>query len=97
MSTHKQVCEEKFSEIGDVRVVARDGVHVNDPWTTAATFLFATLKVHGVMKEFMSLDIKYHPSISSEMAKFICYSQPSHDTAGVLARLSASETLMRTN
>ena len=86
-----------FSEIGDVRVIARDGVHVNDPWTTAAKFLFATLKAHTVMKDFMRLDIKDHPSISSEMVKFICYSQPSHDTAEVLTRLSAAETLMRTN
>ena len=86
-----------FSEIGDVRVIARDGVHVNDPWTTGAKFLFATLKAHVVMKQFMRLDIKDHPSISSEMVKFICYSQPSHDTADVLARLSAAETLMRTN
>ena len=83
-----------FTEIGDARVIARDGVHVNDPWTTGAKFLFATLKAHVVMHDFMRLDIKDHPSISSEMVKFICYSQPSHDTADVLARLSTAETLM---
>ena len=86
-----------FAEIGDVRVIARDGVYVNDPWTTAAKFLFATLKAHTVMQDFMRLNIKDHPSISSEMVKFICYSQPAHDTADVLARLSAAESLMRTN
>ena len=86
-----------FAEIGDARVIARDGVHVNDPWTTAAKFVFATLKAHEVMRAFMRLDIKDHPSISSEMVKFICYSQPSHDTADILMRLSAAETLMRTN
>lgn len=49
------------------------------------------------MHGFMRLDIKDHPSISSEMVKFICYSQLSHDNADVLARLSSAETLMRTN
>ena len=86
-----------FAEIGDVRVLARDGVHVNDPWMTGAKFLFATLKAHEVMQEFMRLDIKDHPSISSEMVKFICYSQPSHDTADVLSRLAAAEVLVRSN
>ena len=86
-----------FTEIANARVVARDGVHVNDPWTTAAKFVFATLKAHVVMQDFMRLDIKDHPSISSEMVKFICYSQPSHDSADLLDRLSTAEALMRTN
>ena len=86
-----------FTEIGDARIIARDGVHVSDPWTTAAKFLFATLRAHEVMSGFMRLHIKDHPSISSEMVKFICYSQPATDTAEVLSRLSSTEVLVRTN
>lgn len=84
-----------FIEIGDVRVVARNGIDTEDKWTTSARFLFATLKAHEVMEEYMRLNIKDHPSISSEMVKFICYSQPSTDTAEVLGRLGNLETLQR--
>ena len=84
-----------FSEIGDVRVVARNGIDIEDKWTTSARFLFATLKAHEIMEAFMRLNIKDHPSISSEMVKFICYSQPSTDTAEVMGRLGNLETLQR--
>ena len=86
-----------FTEIADARIIARDGVHISDPWTTAAKFLFATLKAHEVMHDFMRLNIKDHPSISSEMVKFVCYSQPATDTSDILSRLTAGEVLMRNN
>jgi hypothetical protein len=85
-----------FVELGDVRITARAGIHINDPWTSAAKFLFATLRAHEVMHSFMRLDIKNHPSISSEMVKFICYSQPASDTTEVLGRLSTVESMQRT-
>jgi hypothetical protein len=85
-----------FVELGDVRITARAGIHINDPWTSAAKFLFATLRAHEVMHSFMRLDIKNHPSISSEMVKFICYSQPASDTSEVLSRLAATESMQRT-
>ena len=85
-----------FVELGDVRITARAGIHINDPWTSAAKFLFATLRAHEVMHSFMRLDIKNHPSISSEIVKFICYSQPATDTSEVLSRLSSAESMQRT-
>jgi hypothetical protein len=84
-----------FSELADVRVLARDGITIDDPWSTSAKFLFATLKAHVIMGDFMRLSIKDHPSISSEMVKFVCYSQPATDTAEVLGRLSNVESLQR--
>jgi hypothetical protein len=86
-----------FVELGDVRITARAGIHIDDPWTSAAKFLFATLRAHEVMHSFMRLDIKNHPSISSEMVKFICYSQPASDTTEVLSRLTATESMQRTH
>lgn len=47
------------------------------------------------MSEFMRLSIKDHPSISSEMVKFVCYSQPTADTTELLNRLSGVESLQR--
>ena len=84
-----------FMEIGDVRVIARHGIDTEDKWTTAARFLFATLKAHEIMDSFMRLNIKDHPSISSEMVKFICYSQPSSDASNLMNRLGNLETLQR--
>jgi hypothetical protein len=86
-----------FVELGDVRITARAGIHIDDPWTSAAKFLFATLRAHEVMHSFMRLDIKNHPSISSEMVKFICYSQPASDTTEVLGRLNSAESMQRTH
>jgi hypothetical protein len=84
-----------FTELADVRVIARDGIHTEDQWATAAKFLFTTLKAHEIMEEYMRLNIKDHPSISSEMVKFVCYSQPATDTAEVLSRLCNLESLQR--
>jgi hypothetical protein len=84
-----------FSELADIRVIARDGITIDDPWATSAKFIFTTLKAHTIMAEFMRLNIKDHPSISSEMVKFVCYSQPATDTAEVLGRLTNVESLQR--
>ena len=84
-----------FTELADVRIVARDGIRVGEEWETAARCLYATLKAHKVMREFMRLDIKNHPSISSEMVKFVCFSQPASDTSDVLNRLHNVESTAR--
>jgi hypothetical protein len=44
-----------FTELGYVHVTARDSINVKDPWSTAASFLFATLKAHVIMQQFMHL------------------------------------------
>jgi hypothetical protein len=58
-----------FVEMGDVCIMARAGFHINDPWVSAAKFLFATLQTHEVMHSFMCLDIKNHTSIYQRWAK----------------------------
>ena len=78
-----------FIEVSDVCI------HTDDPATTFAKSLFATLQAHQIMTEFMHLNIKDHPSILSKMVKYICYSQPSTDTATVFSCLGNLETLQR--
>lgn len=84
-----------FTEIADARVIARNGIDIEDKWTTSARFIYGTLKAHEIMEEFARLGIKDHPSVSSEMVKFICYSQPATDTADIMSRLGNLETLQR--
>ena len=82
-------------EIGDARVIARHGINTDDKWTTAGKFLFATLKAHEVMDDFMMLNIKDHPSISSEMVKFICYLQPASDASRLMDCINNLESLQK--
>ena len=84
-----------FSEIGDERVVARDNIHCDDLWASTAKIIFGILKAHKVMKEFMHLNLRDHPSISSEMVKFVCYSQPASDTSRVLEQLEEMSSLTK--
>ena len=84
-----------FAEISDVRVTARDGIHADDHVSSAATFIFATLKAQQVMAKYMKANIKDHESISSEMVKYICYSQPSTDAADILSKITNLSALQK--
>ena len=84
-----------FQEIAYERVIARDGIHIDNQWSTSSKFLFATLKAHSVMQQFMKLSIKDHPSISSETVKFVCYAQPTADSTELISRISGVESLQR--
>ena len=68
--------------------MARDNIHCNDLWFSTAKIIYGILRAHKVMKEFMRLNLRDHPSISSEMVKFVCYSQPASDTSRVINQLS---------
>ena len=65
-----------FSEIGYAKVHARDIIIIDAPWSSGAGILFATLHAYSIMSEFECLSIKDHPSISSDMVKFVYYSIP---------------------
>ena len=45
------------------------------------------------MSKFMHLQIKYHPSISLEKVKFVCYSVPSTNTSELITRIYAVDSL----
>ena len=84
-----------FSELADARIVAKDGIRCGDPWYTASKCLYGTLKAHKIMHDFTRLEIKNHPSISSEMVKFVCFSQPATDTADLIHRLAVTENIAK--
>ena len=86
-----------FTEIGYSRFSARYAINIDAPWSSGAGILFATLHYHYIMSKFIRLSIKYHPSISSEMVKFVCYSAPSTNTSESLTRISAVDSLQRSD
>ena len=78
-----------FTEVVYDRVSARDTINIDAPLTSGSGILFANLRAHSIMIEFMHLSIKYHPSIYSDMVIFLWYSQPSTNTSEFLTRISA--------
>ena len=72
-----------------------DSINIDTPWSSGAGILFAKFHAHYVMIEFMSMSIKYHPNISSEMVKFVCYSVPSTNTSEFPTRVSSVKSLQR--
>ena len=47
------------------------------------------------MAKYMKANIKDHESISSEMVKYICYSQPSTDAADILSKITNLSALQK--
>ena len=83
-----------FTAIGCARVSARYAINIDSPWSSGAGIIFATLFSNSVMREFMCLSIKYHPSISSEM---VCYSIPSTNTSELITRISEVYSFQRSD
>jgi hypothetical protein len=60
-----------FDQIYNVRASAKDAKFRGADSTTSAMVLFATLKAHDVMREFVDANFENHPSIASEYVKFL--------------------------
>ena len=82
-----------FTGIGYARVSARYAIKINTPWSMGNSILFATLHVHFIIIKFMCLFVKYHPSISLDMVKFVCYSVPSTNLSEFITCISAVYSL----
>ena len=57
-------------------------------WATLVRLFFDTIKYHVIMDYLTRLSIKDYPNISSEMDKFVCYSQPASDASSLEIRLT---------
>ena len=86
-----------FTEVGYNRVSARDTIKIDSPWTSGSGILFSNIHAYSIMSKFMHLSIKYHPIISSDMVKFVCYSHPSTNNSEFLTRISAVKYLQHSN
>ena len=82
-----------FTEIGYARVSARDAINLDSPWLSGSGILFATINAHSFMIKFMFFSIKYLPSISLRMVKFVCYRVPSNNTSELLTHISTVKYL----
>ena len=60
-----------FEDIHAVRVSARDIRDITDATYTTAQYIWATLKAHEVMEEYMRRQFYEHPSVSAVLARHL--------------------------
>jgi len=65
-----------YGDISEVRVTARDVHNPDDALGTATQYLWATLKSHGVMQEFVRRNFIDHPSTASIITRFLVTNAP---------------------
>ena len=86
-----QVVARVFKAMNTARSEIRSVTAKSSPTRNTAKVLFALLRVHDVMKEFLGQEIKNHPSISSEYVKFLASHMGYKDVLAVKKKLEAVE------
>ena len=78
-----------FEEMQSARCVARDCRDGDDTDYTTATMIFATLKCHAVMNEYVQAHFLEHPSISAVLARHLAdnYTKPDDNQGAKLVSL----------
>jgi len=70
-----------YEDIHQVRIIARDVRDLDDPASTAALVLWATLRTHVVMEEYTRRNFYEHPSISAVIARHLAANHTKPDDA----------------
>ena len=60
-----------FQDMAAVRVTARDVKHAKDKYSTATEYVWATLKTHAVMEEYVRHNFEDHSSFASVITRFV--------------------------
>jgi hypothetical protein len=72
--------------LNTARSEVRDVSTKSTPLRNTASILYAMLRVHDVMEDYMVLEIKNHPSVSSEYVKFLAAHATFKDVVGLKKR-----------
>lgn len=80
-----------FQDLSDSRVTGRDAKDSDDELQTAAEYLWATLKTHKVMAEYLSSNFDDHPALASVRTKFVTYNNFESNIGELEARLSKAQ------
>ena len=83
-----------YEDIHEVRIIARDVRDLEDPASTTALVLWATLHTHVVMEEYTRRNFYEHPSISAVIARHLAanHTKPDDSIESRMKRLEASIT-----
>lgn len=80
-----------FQDMASVRVTARDVEHAKDRVPTATEFIWATLKTHGVMEEYIQHNFEDHPSFASVITRFVTNNSFQTDVRDIVSRMDKTE------
>jgi hypothetical protein len=88
-----RICKALNSSRSEVRSISAKSSSVR----TTARILYGMLKVHDVMAEYLKLEIKNHPSVSSEYVKFLASHASFKDVQVLKKRLETMEKEVKTS
>lgn len=74
-----------FDDISSVRITAKDSKDNDDPLLTAAQYIWATLKAHGIMEEYIIYNFEDHPAFASVITRFVIHNSFQSDVSDVTA------------
>jgi hypothetical protein len=77
-----RVCKALNTAQSEVRDVSTKST----PHRNTARILYAMLRVHDIIEDYMTLEIKNHPSVSSEYVKFLAAHATFKDVVGLKKR-----------
>jgi hypothetical protein len=80
-----------FKSLNSALSDVRDILAKSSPLRNTARVLYAMLRVHDVMDEYLALEIKNHPSISSEYVKFLSAHSAYKEIQVLKKKLEAAE------
>jgi hypothetical protein len=87
-----RICKALNSSRSEVRSISAKSSSVR----TTARILFGMLKVHDVMADYLRLEIKNHPSVSSEYVKFLASHASFKDVQVIKKRLETIDKEFKT-
>lgn len=77
-----------FSDLADVRITARDMKDTENSIEVCAQYVWATLKTHRVMQEYLHYNIENHPSFSSVITRFVINNSFQSDVNSVASNVT---------
>lgn len=60
-----------FTDMSDARITAKDARDHTNPLATATEYIWATLRTHQVMEEYLQKNFEDHPAFSSVITSFV--------------------------
>ena len=77
--------------MSSVRVTARDVKHAKDKDTTATEYIWATMKTHAIMEEYVCHNFEDHQSFASITTWFVTNNSFQSDLKETISRLDRTE------
>ena len=85
-----------FQDMADVRVTARDVKHKDDHAATTAEYIWATLRTHQIMDDYLKHNFEDHPAFASVITRFVTNNSFKSDLRNMETRIEKTEKEFKT-